>query len=126
MEDSYFRLLSVELKNIRNVSSGKLEFSELKETLKGNFSQSSDIIGLYGPNGSGKTAAIDTFDLLKKIVAGKEILDKANIKIINDNYEILLYCEDNFFGNQNENDFIWIDQPFDKWKFSLEELIINE
>jgi hypothetical protein len=83
MINNFLRLLSVELNNIRNVSYGKLEFSEIKDTLEGNFSRSSDIIGLYGPNGSGKTAAIDAFDLLNKLVINKDVLEKAKIKLKN-------------------------------------------
>ncbi|WP_027127952.1 AAA family ATPase [Fusobacterium perfoetens] len=54
------KIFKVELKNIKNVKSGIIDFKE-------------NITGLYGQNGSGKTALVDSMNILKNILCGKKL-----------------------------------------------------
>lgn len=69
MEDSVARLLSVEIHNVKNVYSGKIDMA--KNTMSDWFSQESDILGIYGQNGSGKTAVIQVLSLFKALMCGQ-------------------------------------------------------
>jgi hypothetical protein len=62
------RILGVELNGIKDVNHGELAFQEAKSFRKGDFRFSRPgIIGIYGQNGSGKTAVIECFRLLKAL-----------------------------------------------------------
>ena len=54
------RVKSIELSNVKNVESGRIEF--------GGSDRSSRITGIYGQNGSGKTAVIDAFSCLMNLL----------------------------------------------------------
>ena len=59
------RISGIEIKNFKNVVKGTLFFDNPRKDYK------ASILGLYGQNGSGKTALIDSIELLKKILDGK-------------------------------------------------------
>lgn len=54
------RLSRIEIYNFKNIKRAELDFKN-------------SILGLYGPNGSGKTALIDVLDLIKTILCGHKI-----------------------------------------------------
>lgn len=58
---------SIEIKNLKNVYNGTIDICK-----------ESDIVGVYGQNGSGKTAIIQTLVLFKKIVSGEHIRNDMN------------------------------------------------
>lgn len=58
---------SIEIKNLKNVYNGTIDICK-----------ESDIVGVYGQNGSGKTAIIQTLVLFKKIVSGGHIRNDMN------------------------------------------------
>ena len=62
------RLRNIYLENFKNIDKGKLGFSENNK--KNRFS---DILGIYGQNGSGKTAVIEALDLFKNVLSGRNI-----------------------------------------------------
>ncbi len=63
------KLESITLRDFKNVRFGEITMpSFLKEK-----SYSADIVGIYGQNGSGKTAVIEAFEMLEVIMRGKEI-----------------------------------------------------
>lgn len=65
-----FRLIDFELFNVRNVTKGKINFlNEYSDQKVINNS----ILGLYGPNGSGKTASIDVLKLLSLLATENSI-----------------------------------------------------
>ncbi len=66
------RLQRIKLSNFKNVKTGEIEFSSSKN--ESYFNKEAELMGLYGQNGSGKTALVDSLSLLKKIVSGKNIL----------------------------------------------------
>lgn len=56
------RLKSLELFRFKNVEHGKIDFSELPS--------GGSITGIYGQNGSGKTAVVNALDCLNRLIAG--------------------------------------------------------
>ena len=61
------RIESVEIRNFKNVGYGHLSFENSKKGGK------VSILGLYGQNGSGKTALIDALELLRLALSGRAI-----------------------------------------------------
>jgi AAA15 family ATPase/GTPase len=57
---SVVRVTSIKLKNIKNVKDGKFTTNSSFESM-----EMADVIGIYGQNGSGKTAVVEAFKLLK-------------------------------------------------------------
>jgi AAA15 family ATPase/GTPase len=73
MKDVIVRLYSIELENIKNVRYGKVAMPIFE--VQSSYEIRAAILGIYGQNGSGKTAVIDAMYFLQKILAG-ESLDK--------------------------------------------------
>ncbi|SMP38240.1 AAA family ATPase [Anoxynatronum buryatiense] len=71
MQDVMIRIREAELVNIKNVEYGKIEISNDKASPHKRMS--ADIIGIYGQNGSGKTAFVDAMWLVKHLISGKEL-----------------------------------------------------
>ena len=67
MGQTTVRVESIEIANFKNVSFGKLVLENTKPEYR------ASILGLYGQNGSGKTALIDALELLKLVLSGKSI-----------------------------------------------------
>lgn len=68
MKNNIVRLLSIELINFKNIEYGKIEMPSL---LSEDYSfAKSEIMGIYGQNGSGKTAVIDALLFLKHLLWG--------------------------------------------------------
>ena len=70
MMESIVRMVDFKITNFKNVNNGSLNLINKRK----NFSSS--ILGLYGQNGSGKTALIDAFQILKLLLCGRQIPDK--------------------------------------------------
>ena len=68
MESRIVKLKAVELENFKNVKYGKIEFKEDKESGK-----ISNILGIYGQNGSGKTSVINTLNLFRIVISGQKL-----------------------------------------------------
>ncbi len=65
------RLASLTLKNIKNVKNGTIVMPLANET---EFSgRKAEVLGIYGQNGSGKTAVVDTLSFLQSIMIGREL-----------------------------------------------------
>lgn len=64
------RLEKIIIKNFKNVINGQLNF------ISGKKNSTAEMIGLYGQNGSGKTAMIDALSILKTLLCGKSLLPK--------------------------------------------------
>ncbi|WP_455537630.1 AAA family ATPase [Terrisporobacter sp.] len=84
MESRIIKLKSVELENFKNTKYGKLEFKEHKSSGK-----ISNILGIYGQNGSGKTSVINSLYLLKMAISGQSL---------NPSFCNLISCDENFAG----------------------------
>lgn len=71
MREYVVRLSSLTVENIKNVKKGTIFMPSAKErTLK---LGGAEVLGIYGQNGSGKTAIVDTLFFLQGIMIGKEL-----------------------------------------------------
>lgn len=68
MDDKIVKFKSLELENFKNVKYGKITFKEDKQTKK-----ISNILGIYGQNGSGKTSIINALYLFRLAVSGQKL-----------------------------------------------------
>lgn len=67
MDNTTVRIESIEIRNFKNVGYGHLDFENTKKDC------TASILGLYGQNGSGKTALIDALELLRLSLSGRAI-----------------------------------------------------
>ena len=67
------RIIQNELANFKNVEYGEIRYMNYGSVQKNAGIEKNDIVGLYGQNGSGKTAMIEALAILKCILAGEEI-----------------------------------------------------
>lgn len=65
------RIQSAEISHFRNVSFGKIRFP--CDSAPDPFSMKSDVLGIYGQNGSGKTTFINVLEILKCLLSGAPI-----------------------------------------------------
>ena len=70
MVDRIVRIESITIENFKNITQGTLDFENRRKEYK------ASVLGLYGQNGSGKTALIDAIQLLKFALCGKVIPKK--------------------------------------------------
>ena len=70
MIESIVRMVDFKITNFKNVNNGSLNLINKRKDF------SSSILGLYGQNGSGKTALIDAFQILKLLLCGRQVPDK--------------------------------------------------
>lgn len=74
MMEPIVRLASLKLVNIKNVKNGTIVLPNVaKRQLSAN---RAEILGIYGQNGSGKTAVIDTLFYLQRIMIGEELKEE--------------------------------------------------
>ena len=92
----YIRLTSMTIDNLKNIEHGRINFINTRKDYK------SSLLGIYGQNGSGKTALIDAISILKLLLTGQKlpstICDYINISSASHtcelNFELLI--EDNY------------------------------
>lgn len=73
MNEAVIRLQSIELQNFKNIQNGIIELPIYKQ--KNYYNGKSDVVGIYGQNGSGKTAIVEACRLFKIVASGKELPD---------------------------------------------------
>ncbi|TDP78701.1 AAA domain-containing protein [Halanaerobium saccharolyticum] len=71
MKERMLRLQQVQLNNFKNVRQGQIVFNSYKR--ENFFSKKSDVLGIYGQNGSGKTAFIEALWILKLVLLGEAL-----------------------------------------------------
>jgi len=64
---SVVRIKSISITNFKNVTHGELSFENSRKPYK------ASVVGVYGQNGSGKTALIDAMQLLKLTLTGQSV-----------------------------------------------------
>lgn len=70
MKNTIVRLERISIENFKNIQKGQLSFSNNRKDFK------TSILGLYGQNGSGKTALIDAIELLQLALKGMPVPTK--------------------------------------------------
>lgn len=68
MENRIVKLKGIELENFKNVKYGRIDFKEDRESGK-----ISNILGIYGQNGSGKTSVINALYLFRMVISGQRL-----------------------------------------------------
>ncbi len=71
MPEAIVRISEIQLKDLKNTQYGKIEMPAYAE--KDYFSDKADLLGIYGQNGSGKTAVIEAMDIIQMLLAGKPL-----------------------------------------------------
>ena len=101
MREYIVRLSSLMIENIKNVKKGTIFMPFAKERKMK--SGRAEILGIYGQNGSGKTAVVDALFFLQRIMIGKEMnqnlmdyidIDSSDAKI---DAEFIIYGKDILF-----------------------------
>ena len=64
----FVRIRKIELKNFKGVVHGVIELNCAKEFVP--YNTKSDILGLYGQNGSGKSSLVEAITMVKGIMGG--------------------------------------------------------
>ncbi|MFV0529088.1 MAG: AAA family ATPase [Lachnospiraceae bacterium] len=71
MKNSIVRICSIELRGFKNIQHGLIEMpSSLNHAI---FSTTSDLLGIYGQNGSGKTAVIEAMEFIQLLLIGNPL-----------------------------------------------------
>ena len=72
MKNLVVRIQKIELKNFKNVENGIVEFKSNPRDEE-SYNPNAEIIGIYGQNGSGKTALVNACSFIKKIMEGESL-----------------------------------------------------
>ena len=66
------KIRRLEIENFKNVKKGTIT---MPSALKADVAGYGDILGIYGQNGSGKTAIVDALDTIKTLLCGRALPD---------------------------------------------------
>ncbi|MBQ7974062.1 MAG: AAA family ATPase [Clostridia bacterium] len=95
----FARVQSIEITNFKNVSYGKIDFSDYG---KDNSNYQQNITAVYGQNGSGKTALIDAIYLVQRVVLSREDIPEDIGNYIKKGADEATIAVQFFFANSNE------------------------
>ena len=74
MKNKYkVRIMRSEICNIKNVAHGDITYMNYGSINKKAMCEKTDIVGIYGQNGSGKTALVESLDILRQILTGSPV-----------------------------------------------------
>lgn len=97
MKNMVVRLTGITIENFKNVKNGHLSFVNNRKPFR------TSILGLYGQNGSGKTALIDAIELLQLALRGEFVPDKfadyinVDVGCANFRYEFIVYDDEEVY-----------------------------
>ena len=77
------KINSLEINNLKNIEAGTIKTNSIFENL-----EKSDIVGVYGQNGSGKTAVVEAFKILQILLGLKELPNRTK-KLVKSNAQTL-------------------------------------
>ena len=69
------RIISININGIKNVCHGAIKINTVKEIESEEFKDNSSILGIYGQNGSGKSAVIDATHILKYLIKSSSSIE---------------------------------------------------
>lgn len=122
MKNSIVRVERIELQNFKNVKNGIID---LKNNLTAfeEYELKANVLGIYGQNGSGKTAIIDAFKFLKLLVDGEGLpRDAANYISLEEENAFLKF---DFYIKILENEYL-ASYEFEITKSAENKVIINK
>lgn len=73
MKNLFVRILDMQINNIKNMAFGEIEFRNRVKIRKDFKIEGADILGIYGPNGSGKTVLVESISILATLFKGKAL-----------------------------------------------------
>lgn len=73
MNNSLVRICEIKIAGFKNTNSGVIEMPSALNNA--HFSKKADVLGIYGQNGSGKTAVIEALDFVQRLLMGKPLPD---------------------------------------------------
>ncbi|MCT4612336.1 MAG: ATP-binding protein [Clostridia bacterium] len=85
---SIIKVKDVQIKNLKNVRLGKI-----KANLSFDSMENANVIGLYGQNGSGKTAVVEAFQILKSLLKCSKLPDTSKYLLAHGEKEMELYFD---------------------------------
>ena len=119
MENRIVRVKRITIESLKNVKRGTLLFENSKNNSK------SSIVGLYGQNGSGKTALIDAISILQIILRGAAIPERFANYISADSQSSTLKFEFEIY-NSSRTEIYTICYSFSLEKEELSDLMDGE
>ena len=74
-DNGIVRLEALRMKNFKNIINGEIYYSEQKRVSRGDIDDDSfsNILGIYGQNGSGTTTCLDALRMIQRILSGVNI-----------------------------------------------------
>lgn len=97
MEDVIVRIINIKINNFKNVKEGKITLKNYNNVKKSQELIKGDLLGIYGQNGSGKTALVEAVNIFKDIVLGQQLEENVTKLISVDesccSMEFTLYLE---------------------------------
>ena len=89
-DDSVIRISKIRIENFKGVVFGEIDLKHGKKSFTP--ASKSDILGIYGQNGSGKTAVVEAIKLMKTLVSGGSFTTLSGI-VQNDYIKFSQYAE---------------------------------
>ena len=109
------RLERIELFDFKNIKHGTIEWNNYRNKLF--YTHQSDIIGIYGQNGSGKTAVVEAMRLLKHLIGGYSLPKDAYCYINKDAKEAVLKFV--FYMEMNDKQIVASERYLIFYEFNL-------
>jgi len=97
------RIIKNELINFKNVEYGQIKYMNYSSVQNDACISESDIVGIYGQNGSGKTAMVEALDIVKHVLSGIEIPYDTYEGILSDQNDTVI--KTTFFVEQEQEKY---------------------
>lgn len=130
-EKRMVRIIQNELMNFKNVEYGQIKYMNYSSVQNEACISESDIVGIYGQNGSGKTAMVEALDILKHVLSGMEIPYDTYEGILSDQNDTVI--KTTFFVEQEQEKYrvqydlaLSVDKPNKKIYLNSERLMYEE
>lgn len=102
-EKRMVRIIQNELINFKNVEYGQIKYMNYSSVQKKACISESDIVGIYGQNGSGKTAMVEALDIVRHALSGSEIPYNTYEGILSDKNDTVI--KTTFFVEQEQEKY---------------------